>query len=379
MVGIAPVEIPTEGDRDIRMAGVVGGVHHELAQGSEVALDAIQIAGGSWRRNQLDVVRLGPGADLRCPVQRQIVVDQIDAQVIGIAPSNALVEREHLVGGLGQTITTEQHVAVDVVSTEEVADSTSAHIGSSSPPRPLALSVTMARVGLERNWPELIEAHHHPISRARAVQRHHAGGLLLEQGIGAALPGAGALEGDVFLAQDAAQRLDGNAAYQPTTLQVAFQPPQRPAGQRLAQGRRRRSAMATIRSRVAGSNFLGRPVPTFGFRLSNPKSLNACMTRRTCASSVLQISAIWYTGVYTIDAIRICARWRSACRRDFLRCARNSISPCSSGRTNNDGRATDQPLWPSYLPIPSPHRKSSFRSIVPGHPTSRRGTGCPLP
>src|SRR5579859_6365783 len=145
MVGIAPVEITTEGDRHVRMAGVVGGVHHELAQGSKVALDAVKMAGGSRRRNQLDIVRLGPGADLRCPVQRQIVVDQIDAQVFGIAPSNALVEREHLVGGLGQTITTEQHVAVDVVTTEEVADSTSAHIGSSSPPRSLALSVTMAR------------------------------------------------------------------------------------------------------------------------------------------------------------------------------------------------------------------------------------------
>lgn len=34
-------------------------------------------------------------------------------------------------------------------------------------------------------------------------------------------------------------------------------------------------AMATIRSRIAGSNVLGRPVPIFGFRLSNPNSLKA--------------------------------------------------------------------------------------------------------
>jgi hypothetical protein len=58
------------------MAGVVGGVHDELAQGSEVALDAVEVAGGSRRRNQLEIVRLGPGADLRRPVQRQIVVDE---------------------------------------------------------------------------------------------------------------------------------------------------------------------------------------------------------------------------------------------------------------------------------------------------------------
>ena len=70
--------------------------------------------------------------------------------------------------------------------------------------------------------------------------------------------------------------------------------------------------MATIRSRVAGSNVLGRPVLTFGFRLSKPKSLKAWITLRTYASSVLKINAIWYTGVYTIEASRISARCRSA-------------------------------------------------------------------
>jgi hypothetical protein len=67
-----------------------------------------------------------------------------------------------------------------------------------------------------------------------------------------------------------------------------------------------------MRSRVAGSNVLGRPVPTFGFRLSKPNSLKAWITLRTYAASVLKISAIWYTGVYTIEASKISARWRSA-------------------------------------------------------------------
>jgi hypothetical protein len=80
--------------------------------------------------------------------------------VIGIAPPHVLVEREHLMGGLGQTITTEQHVRVDVVTTEAVADATSAHIGSSSPRRPLALSVAVARATDDGDDRQLVEITH---------------------------------------------------------------------------------------------------------------------------------------------------------------------------------------------------------------------------
>ena len=129
------------------------------------------------------------------------------------------------------------------------------------------------------------------------------------------------------------------------------------------------SAMATMRSRMAGSNVFGRPVPTFGFRLK------AVVVERVDHPADVRLIGLDKSarsdrqGVYTIDASRICARWRSAWRRDLRRCARNSISPCSNGRTNNDGRAMLQPLWPSSLLIQCLHGKSSFRSIIPGHST----------
>ena len=60
MVGVATMEVAAEGLGDLGMAGVVGAVQHELAQGSEVALDAVEIAGRGRRRDQLHVVRVRP-------------------------------------------------------------------------------------------------------------------------------------------------------------------------------------------------------------------------------------------------------------------------------------------------------------------------------
>ena len=84
MVGISAVQVATEGNGHVGVAGVVGGIQHEFAQGLKVALDAIEVAGGGWRRDQFDVVRRGPFTDQWRPVERQVVVDQVDAQVIGI-------------------------------------------------------------------------------------------------------------------------------------------------------------------------------------------------------------------------------------------------------------------------------------------------------
>src|SRR5262249_964833 len=113
-------------------------------------------------------------------------------------------------------------------------------IGGPLPPRSLALGVAVARIGLERDRSELIKAHHHAIRRTRAVQRHDARGLLLERRVGAALPSTGALEGDVLLAQDAPQRLDGNMRHHSAPFEVSLQASQRPVRQRLAKRRWRR-------------------------------------------------------------------------------------------------------------------------------------------
>src|ERR1700730_12185995 len=101
MVSISSVEITTESNGHFGMAGVVGGIQHEFAQGLKVALDAIEVAGGGWRRDEFDVVQRSPFTDQRRPVQRQVVVDQVDAQVFGVPAADVLVEGQYLGGALG--------------------------------------------------------------------------------------------------------------------------------------------------------------------------------------------------------------------------------------------------------------------------------------
>jgi len=223
MIRIAAVDVTAECDRDFAVAGVVGRIQYKSAQGLEVTLDVIEMAGRCRRRDQFDLVVGSPGTDWRRPVQRQVVVDQVDAQVIGIAPPDGLVERQDLGRALGQAIAAEQHVGVHVIGAEEVADTTLAHVSGPLASLSLALGVAVARIGLERNRSELIEAHHHAIRRTGAVQRHDACGRLLEGRVSAALPGAGSLERDVLLAQDAPQRLNGDVQHHSATFEVALQ------------------------------------------------------------------------------------------------------------------------------------------------------------
>jgi hypothetical protein len=85
MVAISAAEVASEGDRDLSVACVVGRVQHEFAHGLEMALDSIQMAGKGGCCHQLDLVRRGPLTDLPSPVQEEIVVDEINPQMIGVA------------------------------------------------------------------------------------------------------------------------------------------------------------------------------------------------------------------------------------------------------------------------------------------------------
>jgi hypothetical protein len=61
VVAVAAPDVAAEGAGDVGVAGVVGGVEHELSQGLEVALDPVQVAGGGGRGDQFDVAARRPG------------------------------------------------------------------------------------------------------------------------------------------------------------------------------------------------------------------------------------------------------------------------------------------------------------------------------
>ena len=57
MVGIASADVATKCQRHFVVTRVVRRVQYKFAQGSEVALDAVEVTGRSRRRHQLDIVR----------------------------------------------------------------------------------------------------------------------------------------------------------------------------------------------------------------------------------------------------------------------------------------------------------------------------------
>jgi hypothetical protein len=59
MIGVATAAVATERAGDLGMAGSVGSIEHERAQGLDVAFDAVQVAGGGRRGDQFHVVRVG--------------------------------------------------------------------------------------------------------------------------------------------------------------------------------------------------------------------------------------------------------------------------------------------------------------------------------
>src|SRR5579859_5871093 len=116
------------------------------------------------------------------------------------------------------------------------------------------------------------------------------------------------------------------------------------------------------------------------------------MTRRTCASWVLQISAIWYTGVYTIDAIGMdgkkwntklrCGWAPSHCPTSADQCELTGsrirwmgwpMGVCTSSKASNLQNSRERCLrrtmphtWPSLT------RNPANRSTVPLYSNSRR-------
>jgi len=56
-----------------------------------LTLDPAEVAGVVWDWHRFGVMRVGPLANRGRPVQHQIDVDQVDAQVVGVAPTDVFV------------------------------------------------------------------------------------------------------------------------------------------------------------------------------------------------------------------------------------------------------------------------------------------------
>ena len=173
---------------------VVGVLDDELADGAEVALNSVQVAGVGGGRHELDVVLGCPRPDRGRPVAGEVVLDPVEPPRAWVGEPDLAHELKRGGAVAAGPEPPSQVVGVDVERAHQVADSVAAAVG-----RPLALGPCLARPASPRLWAQadrahLVEADHDPVCRLLSVERQHARRSRLVVGIGTRFPGARALE-----------------------------------------------------------------------------------------------------------------------------------------------------------------------------------------
>src|SRR3954470_21091814 len=119
---------------------VVGVVDDELADREEVALDRVEVARVGRCGNELDLVGLGKGSDVRRPVGAEAVLDPVDASVAGDRGADLGHEGEVVAAASPWSEPDAQTIVVDVVGAEDVTRAVWAMVG-----RALALGPARGR------------------------------------------------------------------------------------------------------------------------------------------------------------------------------------------------------------------------------------------
>ena len=214
--------------------GVVGVVDDELVDRPEVTLDPVQEAGVGGGEHELDVVVLGPLADVRGLVGGEVVGDQVDPDLRPVAHPDLAVERQDLVAALVRAQPAVQTVGVHVVGAEQVAHPAVLAVGRSEPLGPFLPRPAGSLVGDQLDRPHLIEADNDAVLWTFPVQAEDAFGLGLEVRVRTPLPRTGPLVREPRTDQRLAQRLLRQDDPHPGQMRAELG--QRPSRQRHALG-----------------------------------------------------------------------------------------------------------------------------------------------
>jgi hypothetical protein len=185
VVCVAVADVAGEGVAERVPVEVVGVADDELAERGEVALDRVEVAGVGRRRDKLDPVVGGVGADRWHPVGREVVLDPVDALPGRVGEPDLTHEGEHVAAGAFWSEPDPEPVGVDVVGAEDVADAGAAVVVGPLPLRPSLRRPAGARGRAQTDRPHLVEAHDRPVCWRRLAERKDPRRLRLIVGIGA--------------------------------------------------------------------------------------------------------------------------------------------------------------------------------------------------
>lgn len=168
---VSPDDVAADHAPLLLVAGVVGAVESEVAQGGELGLDAVEP--GAVRRGvgDLHVVRLSPlGHPATLPrrrVQAVVVTNDCDAGLCWVERAQVAAELQELRPVLGLLDVPVELVFSEVVGSEQVPDSVRAGVGRPASGAGLTVGILVlaaafgplpSGVGLEVERPELVQA-----------------------------------------------------------------------------------------------------------------------------------------------------------------------------------------------------------------------------
>lgn len=168
---VAVADVAREGVVEGVPVQVVGVLDDELADRLEVALDAVEVAGISRRRDELDVVGLREGPDVRRPVGAEVVLDPVDPQPLGVAAADLAHEGEVVAAASAWAQPGAQAVGVHVIGTEDVAGALEAIERCALSFGALSFGPAAAGVRAQADRARLIEADRDPALRSLLVER----------------------------------------------------------------------------------------------------------------------------------------------------------------------------------------------------------------
>ena len=139
------------------MVRVVRVAHDKGPQGTEVRLDRIGPGRVRRREAQLDVLPLGPAADRRGLVRRQVVQDHEQPVAAGPGGPDRLQRGQGVTGALVLADHAPQLVIAQGIAAVEVADAVGAVVGRAQPGRVFARRPAGPVARADRQRPELVE------------------------------------------------------------------------------------------------------------------------------------------------------------------------------------------------------------------------------
>lgn len=152
------------------MIGIVCIVQTESFEGAKVGFDGIEPTGISRRGNQAHIVVASEPCEVVVPMRRQIVLNQVEPNGLGITGPQPLPGHKNIMTGFAFVNSSTEAVFMDIVKAQQLLGSLGAPIGGPEPVGMFFSGPALPGHGFKFHRPKLVEAHHCSMARGLFVE-----------------------------------------------------------------------------------------------------------------------------------------------------------------------------------------------------------------